>query len=642
MWRNVFTMNQPNFYSELLIRVFLLNISFIITSPIASSQSSGDYRSKASGNWNLVETWETYDGASWVDASSTPTSANGVITILNGHTVAITATVTYDQVKIDAGCQVTVLPGVTHTLANGTGTDLTVNGIWLNSGGTWTVTGAQWTVESGGTYIHNTTSAISAPLNAATIDGTSNFIYRGSGSLTPAASFSGRTYGNLYFESTSGSYSITMSGSSSLLLNGDFTIGSGVTLTNTMSSTNIFGGNFTNNGTLTNGANTQTYSFTGSGKTIGGISSTSFENLTINSGTTISLGTSISVDGTLTFTSGKLTIGSNNLTLSSVSGNDASKYIIAEGSGIVTRSIGSSTEFPVGTADYYMPLQMTGSGSFGVNLSGVSSGLTDSNKALNKQWNITGSGSPDIRFQWPAGAENSGIDVPTRGNLNLYKHNGSSWTKEAGPSAGLGSNPYNITFNGVSCCSGFTLGGTTALPISLLSFKSRTEPDAIRLLWQTASELNNDFFAVKHSTNGRDFSAIAQIPGSGTTTQTISYSYTDTSPASGTNYYRLKQVDYDGTYTYSKVIAAMFGSEAAFKVYPTQVGHNIHIVAPENQSENVKAEVYDQLGRLHRSWLLDAGQSTHALDASTLQQGLYILRLQPEGQPQQAVRFVKI
>src|SRR5262245_15868526 len=153
----------------------------------AHAQTAGDYRSAATGDWNVAATWETFDGVSWVPAGVPPTSVNGVITIRSGHTVTISASgLIYDQVIVDAGGQVTVAPSITHMLANGTGTDLTINGTWLNSGGTWTVTGATWTVGAGGTYIHNTTSGVATPLGVASLNAASTFVYRGSSTLVPA------------------------------------------------------------------------------------------------------------------------------------------------------------------------------------------------------------------------------------------------------------------------------------------------------------------------------------------------------------------------------------------------------------------------------------------------------------------------
>ncbi len=102
----------------------------------AYAQDIGDFRTHQTGDWNNVNTWERWDGGTWVTpAPSTPTSADGVITILNGHTVTVTAIVTVDQVTVNSGGQVTI-GGVTLTVANGTGTDLQVNGTLSNASGT--------------------------------------------------------------------------------------------------------------------------------------------------------------------------------------------------------------------------------------------------------------------------------------------------------------------------------------------------------------------------------------------------------------------------------------------------------------------------------------------------------------------------
>lgn len=274
------------------------------------SLASDYFRSNATGNWNSAATWESsHDGATWFPATLTPTSTANTITVRNGHTVTISASVTYDQVTVDAGGQVTVASTITSTLANGTGEDLIINGTWLNSGGTWTTTG-DWTVNAGGTYIHNTTSGIGTPLNNATLNASSNFVYRGSSTLTPAGSFTGRTYGNLSIESTSGLLTLPASGATLLTVNGNLSVGNSGAGTVTFSAssftaavniagnvtidagsaftagsnTNSVGGNWTNNGAFN--ASSSTVSFNGAGlQTIGGASATAFNNLTINKAT---------------------------------------------------------------------------------------------------------------------------------------------------------------------------------------------------------------------------------------------------------------------------------------------------------------------------------------------------------------------
>ncbi len=307
-------------------------------------QSLGDYRSKTSGNWNSIGSWERYDGANWQDAVATPTSADNAITIRSPHTITISAVgLTYDQVTVDSGAQVTVAAGITHTLSNGAGTDLIINGTWLNQGGTWTVASTAWTVGAGGTYIHNTTSSAATPLNQVTLDANSNFIYRGSSSLTPAFSTSGRTYGNLVIESTSGNYALSASGMNPLTVNGNFTLGAGVTITTTQTGVMTFAGNFTQNGTLTNSTGTQVYNFTGSGKTISGSGTIGFETVSINTGASITLGSNIQIASGFTCTvGGTLHCGTNIVSGAGAFTLDADATLSTANSSGVTGSIAVS------------------------------------------------------------------------------------------------------------------------------------------------------------------------------------------------------------------------------------------------------------------------------------------------------------
>ena len=113
------------------------------------------YRSAGTGIWAANATWQvsTDSGATWAAADCWPSSNNGTIQIQNGHTVTVDAGITVDQVTIDAGGQVTVNSGVTWTIADGTGTDLTVNGTVVNAG-TMTMTGTG-SFGADSTYQHN-------------------------------------------------------------------------------------------------------------------------------------------------------------------------------------------------------------------------------------------------------------------------------------------------------------------------------------------------------------------------------------------------------------------------------------------------------------------------------------------------------
>ncbi len=189
----------------------------------------GDFRSIASGPWSSHLTWEQYDGADWLPSNVYPDSGAGVITVRTGHTVTIMSSLVCDQVVVERGAEVVVAAGVSHTLADGPGIDLTIEGRWLNQGASWTIPGnARWAVNDGGVFIHNTTAGISTPLSKSILSPASTFVYRGGASLVPASTFSGRTYGHLRLESLGGPFTLNASGSGALQITGDLTIGAGV------------------------------------------------------------------------------------------------------------------------------------------------------------------------------------------------------------------------------------------------------------------------------------------------------------------------------------------------------------------------------------------------------------------------------
>ncbi len=131
-------------------------ILLLVFSENIFAQTAGDYRSKQTGAWNDVNTWLVYTAGAWINASSTPTSSNGAIEIVSGHTVTITTTVTIDQTTVSTGA-ILELTGGTLNLNNGTGNDLIINGTYIRSSISTTIAlgAAQMIVGDGGIYEHN-------------------------------------------------------------------------------------------------------------------------------------------------------------------------------------------------------------------------------------------------------------------------------------------------------------------------------------------------------------------------------------------------------------------------------------------------------------------------------------------------------
>jgi hypothetical protein len=273
-----------------------------------------------------------------------------------------TGTVNFNVAGSNAQCVIsatktfTLSSGSSMTIGAGTSApDLSINGTFVNSSSTaLNVTSATWEVNNGGNYVHNTTAGISTPLNAATLNTGSTFTYRGSGtpSLIPASSFSNRTYHNLTFESSSGNWTMNnLTAATSLIINGNLTVGSGVTVNynNTGTPGNSIKGNISVNGTLNfspssagtvnfNGSSTQTIS--GAGTITTGANAT----LLVGASSTIDFGATNAIAGSGTFTtaSGSTLITANtsgingSLTLTNKTLNAGTNYTFNGSSAQVT------------------------------------------------------------------------------------------------------------------------------------------------------------------------------------------------------------------------------------------------------------------------------------------------------------------
>lgn len=143
----------------LILSSAFMGYFFLGNSVDSSAAVSGEYRSVASGNWNSISTWQKFNGSTWVAATATPTSSDATVTIQSGHTVTITATVTVDQVVVNSGGTLVLNSGITVNLANGTGTDLNVSGIFKNAGVVSIAASAVINFAGTATYQHNFTTS---------------------------------------------------------------------------------------------------------------------------------------------------------------------------------------------------------------------------------------------------------------------------------------------------------------------------------------------------------------------------------------------------------------------------------------------------------------------------------------------------
>lgn len=174
----------------------------------------------------------------------------------------------------------------------------------------------------------------------------------------------------------------------------------------------------------------------------------------------------------------------------------------------------------------------------------------------------------------------------------------------------------------------------TPLPVELISFKGAASRNGIELTWETASEKDNSHFEVERSADGSGFEQVGKVNGHGNSTIKISYRFTDDIPLSGQNYYRLKQVDYNGQHEYSKVIsvrAAETGTdEMQLTLYPNPCQNGDCQLSIRNTSgaKETRLELTDLAGRvLYTTTIQHASSRTMTLPMQELQtyKGLYML-----------------
>lgn len=164
------------------------------------------------------------------------------------------------------------------------------------------------------------------------------------------------------------------------------------------------------------------------------------------------------------------------------------------------------------------------------------------------------------------------------------------------------------------------------LPIDLVAFSGKNVGNAVELVWSTASERNNEKFQIERSAEGKEFIEIGNVLGSGTTTETNHYKFIDSKPSLGTNYYRLKQIDFDGKYEYSPIVSVLFQKEGTISIYPTLVQSEFMVALPRDAAELTTVKIYSLQGNLVHS-VREEGTNLLKIAMHTLTAGQYVVEV---------------
>jgi hypothetical protein len=173
----------------------------------------------------------------------------------------------------------------------------------------------------------------------------------------------------------------------------------------------------------------------------------------------------------------------------------------------------------------------------------------------------------------------------------------------------------------------------SAVPVELTSFTASANNGTVKLIWNTATEVNNKGFEVQRKSSGSDFVTVAFVNGNGSTTETKNYSYTE-KIQSGIYSYRLKQVDYDGHSKLSKEVEVDVATPLTFSLnqnYPNPFNPATSISYSIAKSGLVKIAIYNTLGQQVKELVnevKEAGSYNVSFNASSLTSGIYFYKIE--------------
>ncbi len=227
-----------------------------------------------------------------------------------------------------------------------------------------------------------------------------------------------------------------------------------------------------------------------------------------------------------------------------------------------------------------------------------------------------------------------GIPVTLSGNSNFSSYTwspatGLSCTNCLNPIANPGGTTKYVLTGTLGCLTSIdTVVLTTnciVLPIELTSFSASCGKNFVDLKWSTASELNNDYFQIERSADARNYEAIGTVDGSGNSSSSHNYSFSDEQPLPGTSYYRLKQVDFDNTYSFSNMESVNCNTTLGLFLYPNPSRDETHLQIESSAATTVTCVVISMSGKtifLQEVKVIE-GTNEILLDNSQVMPGVY-------------------
>lgn len=447
----------------------------------------------------------------------------------------------------------------------------------------------------------------------------------------------------------------------------DLTVENGATADVTTNNRNITmsesNSSFYNNGSINLRSNTVTFSGSGT-QVLGGSSSTTFYNLTVNksAGSELTLANSQTVTNTLGLTAGFINTTANKLlTLNdnatcSPAGGSTTSYV----KGPLKKVGNDAFTFPTGKGSKWARIAISAPATATTtftgeyfdqkysNTSALQSPITQ--VSAKEYWQLDRAVNTDavtVQLFWEDAGYSGITSCAANGNLVVARFDGTEWVSHGSPSASgtcSGSSAGTISSSSVTSFSPFTFGSKTAsenpLPVSWLNFEATPKTNLVLLNWSTGSELNSKLFYIQRSLNGQDFLTMDSVNAVGFATYQTNYSGIDSNPHRGINYYRIKQLDVDGKYSFTNIIPVDFAyyevsnSITNSLLYPNPTNANVTLGVSSQINQTAQLTIFSLEGRiiLNKNMMLESGQNNVLIESENLPAGIYIVNLNVNGQ----------
>ena len=361
----------------------------------------------------------------------------------------------------------------------------------------------------------------------------------------------------------------------------------------------------------------------------------------------VQLGGNLSIDGNLIMQSGNLELNLFNIDLGSGSGtilnegNDSRITGITGGNVIKTVNLNAPSSVNPGNIGIAISSSVN-LGTTVIRRGHVQQNDGKSGLSIYRYFDITPTNNSSLNAtlkMYYFDGELAGIN---KSELQFYRSedNGATWAL-----IGEDNNDqaYNwVLKNNVDHLSRWTLASiNNPLAVKLISFTAALENRTTHLQWITSQEINSSYFDVLRSVDGTHFEKLLNVPAHGTSNSQITYNAVDGHPFSGINYYRLKQVDIDGSFGFSSIVQVNVKDETSYTVFPNPAAGKFHLDINLPVAKNAVIRLYDVNGRIlqQKELQLISGSNQVEWNISALAKGTYFLRANDNSMP--VIKVVK-